>query len=66
MSHKSSTDFSRLESSHEIAAHIAILLQNIRFGSVEIVVHDGRVVQIDKHEKFRIKQQANAGEPATI
>lgn len=59
MSQKSSVDFSRLENSHEIAVHIAILLQGIRFGSIEIVVHDGRIVQIDKHEKFRIKQLAH-------
>ncbi|MBL7684456.1 MAG: YezD family protein [Deltaproteobacteria bacterium] len=25
----------------------------IRFGSIEITVHEGKVVQIDKKEKFR-------------
>lgn len=39
----------------DIARHIISILDNIRFGSLEIVIHDGRVVQIDKHEKFRIK-----------
>lgn len=42
-------------SKQDIARHIINILDNIRFGSLEIVVHDGRVVQIDKHEKFRIK-----------
>lgn len=42
-------------SKQNIARHIITILENIRFGSLEIVVHDGRVVQIDKHEKFRIK-----------
>ena len=39
----------------ELTEQIVSLLQGIRFGSVEIVVHDGRIVQIDKHEKFRLK-----------
>jgi hypothetical protein len=43
--------------SHEIAAHIASIVQGIRFGSVEIVVHDGRIVQIDKRERFRVNNQ---------
>lgn len=42
-------------SKQDIARNIITILDNIRFGSLEIVVHDGRVVQIDKHEKFRIK-----------
>jgi len=43
--------------SQEIAAHIASIVQGIRFGSVEIVVHDGRIVQIDKRERFRVNNQ---------
>jgi hypothetical protein len=33
---------------------IAAALRNLRFGSVELVVHDGRVVQLERHEKVRI------------
>ncbi len=40
----------------EIALQIAAILQEIRFGSIEIVVHDGRVVQIDKRERFRVTE----------
>jgi hypothetical protein len=29
---------------------------SLRFGAVQIVVHDGRVVQIDKTERLRIEQ----------
>jgi len=29
-------------------------LRGLRFGSVEIVVHDGRVVQIERREKLRL------------
>ena len=44
----------------EIALYIASILQGIRFGSVEVVVHDGRVVQIDKRERFRINEQKSS------
>ena len=42
-------------SNQHIAQHIVELLDDIRFGSLEILVHDGQVVQIDKHEKYRVK-----------
>ena len=29
-------------------------LRGLRFGSVEIVVHDGRVVQIERRERLRL------------
>lgn len=45
----------KLTKPEDIARQITALLEDIRFGSVEIVVHDGRIVQIDKHEKFRVK-----------
>lgn len=38
----------------EIAEHIATILNEIRFGSIEIVIHEGRVVQIDKRERYRV------------
>lgn len=31
-------------------------ISSLRFGSVEITVHDGRVTQIEKREKVRINQ----------
>ena len=33
---------------------IAQALSGLRFGSIEIVVHEGRVTQIERKEKFRI------------
>lgn len=47
----------RYEDNKDIALQIATLLKDIRFGSVEVVIHDGRVVQIDKRERFRISEQ---------
>ena len=37
----------------EIADQIVSALQGIRFGSIEIVIHDGKVVQIERKEKIR-------------
>jgi hypothetical protein len=38
-----------------VSRQIALALGSIRFGSVEITVHDGRVVQIEKREKVRLE-----------
>lgn len=47
------------EDSIEIAEHIATILKEIRFGSIEIVIHDGRVVQIDKRERYRVDSKSH-------
>lgn len=31
------------------------LVEEIKFGSISIVIQDGKVVQIEKNEKYRIK-----------
>ena len=38
----------------EVAEQIASFLQGIRFGSVEIIIHDSKVVQIERREKLRL------------
>jgi hypothetical protein len=38
----------------KMAAAILDSVRQIRFGSVEIVIHDGRVVAIEKREKVRL------------
>lgn len=38
----------------EIVAQIIKAVQSLRFGSVEITVHEGRVTQIETREKLRI------------
>ncbi|WP_083930521.1 YezD family protein [Methylovulum miyakonense] len=37
----------------DIARQIIHMLENIRYGSVEIVVHDSKIVQIERKEKLR-------------
>jgi len=33
---------------------LAELIRGMRFGSIEIVVHEGRVTQIERREKLRL------------
>jgi hypothetical protein len=37
-----------------VLERIAHLVRGLRYGTVEITVHDGRVVQVERKEKFRI------------
>jgi hypothetical protein len=37
----------------EIANQVADLLQDLKFGSIEIIVHESKVVQIERKEKLR-------------
>ncbi len=32
------------------------LIESIKFGSVTVIVQDGKVVQIEKHEKLRLNK----------
>lgn len=47
---------------HEVALEILRVVEELQqgsgFGSIEIVLHEGRVTQIEKREKFRF-QHAN-------
>jgi hypothetical protein len=45
----------------ETERHILDAIARIEYGSVEIVIHDGRVVQIECREKIRL----NPGDPLT-
>ena len=44
----------------EVERHILQSLQHLRFGTLEIVVHDGRVVQVEKSEKLRFDTKGRA------
>ncbi|HUL13775.1 MAG TPA: YezD family protein [Methylococcaceae bacterium] len=37
-------------------------LQGIRYGSVEIIIHDGRIVQIERKEKLRLDNGCSPGQ----
>jgi hypothetical protein len=44
----------------EVLGTLVRLIREVRFGSIEIVVHDGRVTQIERREKVRF---ASSGPP---
>lgn len=39
----------------EVLAKVADIVRRIRFGTVVLVIQDGRVVQIEMAEKFRLR-----------
>jgi hypothetical protein len=39
----------------ELEQQILFALKGIRYGSVEIIIHDSKVVQIERKEKFRFE-----------
>lgn len=39
----------------EVFQKILEALQGVRYGSVEITIHDGRIVQIERREKMRLE-----------
>lgn len=41
----------------DVAALIASLIKELRFGAVEITVHEGRVVQVERKEKYRFDKR---------
>jgi hypothetical protein len=47
------TDFS--EEERAVLARVGEVLRKIRFGTVSLVVQDGKVVQIETAEKFRLR-----------
>ncbi len=42
----------------EVLGTLARLLREVRYGSIEIVVHEGRVTQIERREKVRFAAPA--------
>ncbi|WP_396953751.1 YezD family protein [Neobacillus mesonae] len=36
-------------------AHLEKMLESLKFGSITLVVQDGKIVQIEKNEKVRLQ-----------
>jgi hypothetical protein len=47
------------ETLRQLTQQILRALQEIRYGSVEIVIHDSKVVQLERKEKIRIDQDSS-------
>ena len=39
----------------DIAHRILLAIKDLRFGSVEVIIHDSKIVQIERKEKIRIE-----------
>ena len=50
-----------LRQQRDIEDKIISALKGIRYGSVEIIVHDSKVVQIERKEKMRFEQLGHNG-----
>jgi len=42
----------------DVAKQIAAALRGIRFGSVEITIHESRIVQVERKEKLRFDSKS--------
>jgi hypothetical protein len=45
---------------NDVLRRIASAISGVRFGSVEVVIQDSRVVQIERKEKFRFDKPGRA------
>lgn len=51
----------------DVARSIERAVQGLEYGSVEIIVHNSSVVQIERHERIRLPTQSrNNGSPERI
>ena len=50
-------DTEKADSNDEVLHRIASAISGVRFGSVEVVIQDSRVVQIERKEKFRFDKK---------
>lgn len=50
--HRAASD--KTDVSAEVLRRLTEAIANIRYGSVEVLIHDARVVQIEAREKFRL------------
>ena len=47
-------EIQRQQHDQDITHKILLAIKDLRFGSVEVVIHDSKVVQIERKEKIRI------------
>jgi len=47
------------QSKKQILDQVTAAIDSLRFGSIEITVHEGRVIQIEKREKVRFTDSTN-------
>jgi hypothetical protein len=50
----------------EVAQEVLKAIKSLQFGSIEIIVHEGKVTQIELREKVRFRQEINTKKPTAI
>jgi hypothetical protein len=50
-------EMSKTNPDFDLSLQIVQAIKGIRFGSVEITIHDGKVVQIERKEKLRFDKR---------
>ncbi len=45
---------------------LILALRSIRYGAIELVIHDGRVVQLEKREKVRLQTDVTQPDGAIV
>ena len=54
----------RSDEEEKIQREILSAIKNIRYGSVEIIIHDSKVVQIERKEKVRFSDSIGKTNPS--
>ncbi|WP_123039459.1 YezD family protein [Cohnella candidum] len=49
-----------VEWNDEWLARVQAAVEGLKYGTVQIVVHDGRIVQIERTERFRYETSADS------
>jgi len=48
-------DLSLTDEEKEILARVVSIIRRVRYGAVALVIHDGKVMQVETEEKFRLQ-----------
>ncbi|MFJ7726638.1 YezD family protein [Neobacillus sp. NPDC097160] len=57
--HERGTNQLKADEREELIAHLEKMLETLKFGSITLVVQDGKIVQLEKNEKVRLQQNKN-------
>jgi len=52
---RASVDVSPTDEEREILVRVLEIIRRVRYGAVALVIHDGKVMQVETEEKFRLR-----------
>ncbi|MEW5755947.1 MAG: YezD family protein [Pseudomonadota bacterium] len=53
---KQTTSVTTIRHEEQVWQYLREAVKELRYGSVEVIVHDGKVVQIERREKLRFEK----------